>query len=93
MLAIGRALMLLPKILLMDEPSLGLAPLVVSLVFNIIKSFREEGYSILLIEQNAKKALQVSDRGYVLENGVFVAKDRCQNLLTNENIKKAYLGA
>lgn len=93
MLAIARALMLLPKILLMDEPSLGLAPLVVTLVFNIIGSFREEGYSILLIEQNAKKALQISNRGYVLETGVFVAEDHCENLMKNENIKKAYLGA
>ena len=92
MLAIARALMLSPQILLMDEPSLGLAPLLIAQVFELIENFRNDGYSILLIEQNARKALQISERGYVLENGVLVAKDTSQNLINNENIKKAYLG-
>ena len=92
MLAIARALMLSPQILLMDEPSLGLAPLLIAQVFELIQEFRNDGYSILLIEQNARKALQISERCYVLENGSLVVKDFSRNLINNEDIKKAYLG-
>lgn len=92
MLAIARALMFSPKILLMDEPSLGLAPIIVNQVFTLIGDLREEGFSILLIEQNARKALQISQRGYILESGSVVAADESQNLIRNEEIKKAYLG-
>ncbi len=92
MLAIARALMLSPQILLMDEPSLGLAPLLITQVFQLIEDFRHDGYSTLLIEQNARRALEISERGYVMENGVLVVTDSSQNLINNENIKKAYLG-
>jgi branched-chain amino acid transport system ATP-binding protein len=92
MLAIARGLMSLPQILLLDEPSLGLAPIIVSHVFSLISHFQEEGYSILLIEQNAKKALQISKRGYVLEDGMITMTDSSENLVTNEDVRKAYLG-
>jgi len=92
MLAIGRALVSKPKLLLMDEPSLGLAPILVEEVFGVIKQIKNEGTTILLVEQNALKALKVADRGYVLQTGKIVIQGTSQELLKNEDIKKAYLG-
>jgi branched-chain amino acid transport system ATP-binding protein len=93
MLAIARSLMSDPKILLLDEPSLGLAPIIVKNIFEIIKEINKtKGTTILLVEQNARMALQVSERGYVLETGKIVIEDRSEKLLTNEAVKKAYLG-
>lgn len=93
MLAIGRALMTRPKLLLLDEPTLGLAPLIIAQIFDIIKTIREEGVTVFLVEQNAHKALQVADRGYVLETGKVVLADTGPNLLANDDVRKAYLGA
>ena len=92
MLAVGRALMQSPKILMMDEPSLGLAPLVIQDIFSTIKRINADGMPILLIEQNSNAALKVANRGYVIENGEIVLKDSAASLLTNEDVKKAYLG-
>lgn len=92
MLAVGRALLSRPKLLMMDEPSLGLAPLIVKDIFNIIKQIREQGVTILLIEQNANVALKIADRGYVLETGRITIKGTGKDLLENDDIKKAYLG-
>lgn len=93
MLAIGRALMTRPKLLLLDEPTLGLAPLIIAQIFDIIRTIREEGVTVFLVEQNANKALQVADRGYVLETGKVVLADTGVNLLSNDEVRKAYLGA
>ncbi|KQP13206.1 ABC transporter ATP-binding protein [Pseudorhodoferax sp. Leaf267] len=92
MLAIGRALMSKPRLLLLDEPTLGLAPLVIAQIFDIICAIREEGVTVFLVEQNANKALQVADRGYVLETGKLVLADTGANLLANDRIRAAYLG-
>jgi branched-chain amino acid transport system ATP-binding protein len=92
MLAVGRALMARPKLLLLDEPSLGLAPLVVSEIFHTISKLRENGVTILLVEQNARAALSLADRGYVLETGQVVLQDRADRLLENKEIQRAYLG-
>ena len=92
MLAIGRALMAAPKILLLDEPSMGLAPLVVKEIFASIAKLRERGATILLVEQNAKKALSIADRGYVLETGKIIAQGTCVELAENEDVQHAYLG-
>ena len=92
MLAVGRALMQSPKILMMDEPSLGLAPLVIQDIFSTIKRINADVMPILLIEQNSNAALKVANRGYVIENGEIVLKDSAASLLTNEDVKKAYLG-
>ncbi|HWS29421.1 MAG TPA: ABC transporter ATP-binding protein [Clostridia bacterium] len=92
MLAIARALMAKPKLLMLDEPSTGLAPLVVKNIFDILKSVCAEGTTVLLVEQNAKMALAVSDRGYVLKNGQIVMEDTGRNLLCNDEVRKAYLG-
>ncbi len=92
MLAVGRALMSRPKLLMMDEPSLGLAPLIVRDIFNIIKAINEEGITILLIEQNANHALKIADWGYVIETGVITMQGTGAELLSNESIKEAYLG-
>lgn len=92
MLAIGRALMSRPKLLMMDEPSLGLAPLIIKDVFNIIKEINKQGVTILLIEQNANAALKIADIGYVIETGRITIKGTGKELLCNEDVKKAYLG-
>jgi branched-chain amino acid transport system ATP-binding protein len=92
MLAIGRALMSNPKLLLLDEPSLGLAPIIVSKIFRTIKEINREGVTILLVEQNARLALKLSDRGYVLENGRVALEGMGEELLNNEQVRKAYLG-
>ncbi len=93
MLAMGRALMSDPKIILMDEPSMGLSPLLVNEIFGIIKEVSDEGVTVLLVEQNAKKALSVADRAYVLETGEIRMSGDAQELLNDDRIKKAYLGA
>ncbi|MFV9473665.1 ABC transporter ATP-binding protein [Advenella sp. RU8] len=92
MLAIGRALMSKPRLLLLDEPTLGLAPLVIAQIFEIIRTIRDEGVTVFLVEQNANKALQLADRGYVLETGKVVLSDTGANLLINDDVRKAYLG-
>ncbi|MFC1864016.1 ABC transporter ATP-binding protein, partial [Thermodesulfobacteriota bacterium] len=92
MLAIARALMGSPKLLLMDEPSLGLAPIVVNQVFDILIDLRAEKKNILLSEQNARKALEYADRGYVLELGTSVVEGSAQDLIDNPDVRKAYLG-
>ena len=92
MLAVARALMSRPKIMMMDEPSLGLAPIVVKNIFDIIKEINRQGVTILLIEQNANMALKTADMGYVLETGSITLSGSGKELLTNEEVKKAYLG-
>jgi branched-chain amino acid transport system ATP-binding protein len=92
MLAMGRAMMSHPKLLMLDEPSMGLSPLLVDQVFDIIKECHNQGMTILLVEQNAKKALSISDRAYVLETGDITATGKGIELLNNEEVKKAYLG-
>lgn len=92
MLAVGRALMSRPKVIMMDEPSLGLAPLIVKDIFEIIKTINKEGITVLLIEQNANMALKVADKGYVMETGVIKMEGTGADLLANEEIKEAYLG-
>jgi len=93
MLAIGRGLMGRPKVLLLDEPSLGLAPLVVSTIFKVIKELNQKGLPVLLVEQNVRAAMQIANRGYVLETGSVVIEGRCEDLLNDEKIVKAYMGA
>jgi len=92
MLAIGRALMSQPKVLLLDEPSLGLAPILVDTIFEVIREINKEGTTILLIEQNASKALQVANRGYVLETGQIVKEGSAKELLESPDVQRAYLG-
>ncbi|MGL9721337.1 high-affinity branched-chain amino acid ABC transporter ATP-binding protein LivF [Symbiopectobacterium sp.] len=92
MLAIGRALMSQPRLLLLDEPSLGLAPIIILQIFDTIAQLREEGMTIFLVEQNANQALKLADRGYVLENGRVVLEDTGAALLANEAVRSAYLG-
>ena len=92
MLAMGRALMSRPRIILMDEPSMGLSPIFVNEIFDIIKEVSASGTTVLLVEQNAKKALSISDRAYVLETGKIVLDGKADDLLNNDSIKKAYLG-
>ncbi len=93
MLAIGRALMSEPKLLLLDEPSMGLAPLLVAEIFNVIKQLNQQGTTVLLVEQNAKMALSIADRAYVIENGKVVISGDASDLLKDESIQKAYLGS
>jgi branched-chain amino acid transport system ATP-binding protein len=92
MLAIGRALMSKPRLLLLDEPSMGLSPILVETIFTIIRDLNKEGSTILLVEQNALQALQVAHRGYVIETGAIVLEDTGANLLQSEQVRKAYLG-
>ena len=92
MLAVGRALMGKPKMILMDEPSMGLSPLLVKEIFEIIKEVNKQGITILLVEQNAKMALAISDRAYVLETGTITIEGDAQQLLNDPRVKKAYLG-
>ena len=92
MLAMGRALMSKPKIILMDEPSMGLSPILVNEIFDIIQAVSESGTTVLLVEQNAKKALSIADRAYVLETGNIVLEGNANDLLEDDSIKKAYLG-
>ncbi len=92
MLAMGRALMSKPKIMLLDEPSMGLSPLFVSEIFNIIQEISKNGTTVLLVEQNAKKALSIADRAYVLETGKIVLSGDANEMMNNDSVKKAYLG-
>lgn len=92
MLAMGRALMSHPQIILMDEPSMGLSPIFVNEIFDIIKEVSESGTTVLLVEQNAKKALSIADRAYVLETGNIALEGKASDLLNNDSVKKAYLG-
>jgi branched-chain amino acid transport system ATP-binding protein len=92
MLALGRALMAKPDLLLLDEPSLGLAPLVVAEIMRVIAELRRGGMTVLLVEQNAKAALAIADRGYVMEGGRIALEGRAQELLADERVQRAYLG-
>ena len=92
MLAVGRALMAKPKMILMDEPSMGLSPLLVQEIFDIIQEVNKQGITILLVEQNAQMALSISDRAYVLETGRITIQGKAGDLLNDERVKKAYLG-
>lgn len=92
MLAMGRALMSRPKIILMDEPSMGLAPILVDEIFSIIRDVNDAGTTVLLVEQNANKALKIADRGYVLETGKVIAEGKASDLLQDQAVKDAYLG-
>lgn len=92
MLAMGRALMSKPRMILMDEPSMGLSPIFVNEIFDIIQAVSEDGTTVLLVEQNAKKALSIADRAYVLETGNITLEGKAQELLHNESVQKAYLG-
>ena len=92
MLAMGRALMSKPRLLLLDEPSMGLAPIFIKEIFNIIQEIQQQGTTVLLIEQNAKMALSIAGRGYVIETGKIVLQGTGAELLASEEVKKAYLG-
>jgi len=92
MLAMGRALMARPSLVMMDEPSTGLAPLIVKNIFQVIQQLREEGKTVLLVEQNAKAALGIADRGYVLETGKIILQGTSEDLLRNRDVQRAYLG-
>jgi branched-chain amino acid transport system ATP-binding protein len=92
MLAMGRAMMSKPKLLMLDEPSMGLAPLLVEEIFSIIKDLNEAGTTILLVEQNAQMALSIANRGYVLSTGTIVTSGTGQELLNDDSVRKAYLG-
>ncbi len=93
MLAIGRALMANPKMILLDEPSMGLAPLYIQKIFDIIENIRNRGVTVLVIEQNAAQALRIADRGYVIESGKIIATDTGEALLVSDDVKRAYLGS
>jgi branched-chain amino acid transport system ATP-binding protein len=92
MLAIGRALMARPRLLVLDEPSMGLAPKIVDMIFQVILDLKNQGSTILLVEQNARAALEIADRGYVLETGTVVLQGSADELLVDEDVKRAYLG-
>ena len=92
MCAIGRAIMSGPKLLLMDEPSAGLAPVVVQQVFGLVRRIREEGYTVLIVEQNVQQVLQVVDRAYLLEAGQLIDSGKSEDLLESESVRKAYMG-
>ena len=91
MLAMGRALMSHPRIILMDEPSMGLSPIYVNEIFDIIQSINKDGTTVLLVEQNAKKALSIANRAYVLETGTIVLSGDADELMNDDSVKKAYL--
>ena len=93
MLAMGRALMSKPKLMMMDEPSMGLAPILVEQIFDIIRELKRAGTTILLVEQNAKMALSISERAYVLETGTIFMEGKASDLLDNEQVRRAYLGS
>lgn len=93
MLAIARAMLGNPKMLLLDEPSLGLAPLIIKEIFEAIVAIREQGTTILFVEQNSKIALNTADRGYVMQTGEMILNDRCESLMQNEEVQKVYMGA
>ena len=92
MVAIGRALMTGPELLLMDEPSMGLAPIIVKNIFRVVESLRDQGKTILIVEQNARAVLEIADRGYVMETGSLVMEGKACELLDNNDVKRAYLG-
>ncbi|HEX8036155.1 MAG TPA: ATP-binding cassette domain-containing protein, partial [Ktedonobacterales bacterium] len=92
MLAIGRALMAKPRLICMDEPSMGLSPILVQTVFDTIQEIRKQGVTVFLVEQNAFMALNIADRGYVIQQGRIVLSDTAKNLLTNDLVRRAYLG-
>ena len=92
MLAMGRAMMARPALVMMDEPSTGLAPLIVRDIFQVIVRLREEGNTVLLVEQNAKAALAIADRGYVLETGKVILQGPAEDLMANKDVQRAYLG-
>ena len=92
MLAIGRALMSHPRLIMLDEPSIGLAPIIVQSIFEVIEKLREEGKTVLLVEQNARAALRIADRGYVIETGQIVLEESADELLHNNDVQRAYLG-
>lgn len=92
MLAIGRALMARPSLVMMDEPSMGLAPLVVKEIFHTVRRLKEEGNTVLLVEQNARAALRIADRGYVIETGKLVLEGKADFLLGDREVQRAYLG-
>ena len=92
MVAIGRALMAEPELLLMDEPSMGLAPIIVKNIFRAVESLRDQGKTILIVEQNARAVLEIADRGYVMETGFLVMEGKASELLDNNDVKRAYLG-
>ncbi len=92
MVAIGRALMTGPELLLMDEPSMGLAPIIVKNIFRVVESLRDQGKTILIVEQNARAVLEIADRGYVMETGSLVMEGNAEDLLDNNDVKRAYLG-
>ncbi len=92
MLAIGRSLMAKPKMIMMDEPSMGLAPLIVKDIFRVVRGLRDAGNTVLLVEQNAKAALGIADRGYVLETGRIIVQGPSEDLLANKDVQRAYLG-
>ena len=92
MLAMARGLMSNPKLCLFDELSYGLAPIIVTEVFNIVKSLRDQGITVLLVEQNVRQSMEIADRAYVLENGRLALEGACCNLLENDYVKRAYLG-
>jgi branched-chain amino acid transport system ATP-binding protein len=92
MLAVGRGLMAKPRILMLDEPSLGLAPIIVEAIFRVLREINRQGITILLVEQNVKESLDISNRGYVLENGRIVLEGAGKELLEHSHLKKAYLG-
>ncbi len=92
MLAMGRSLMAKPKLIMLDEPSMGLAPLMVREIFSIIVRIRQEGNTVLLVEQNARSALKIANRGYVLETGRIILEGEAEDLLANKDVQRAYLG-
>ncbi len=92
MLAISRAIMARPRLLLLDEPSLGLAPIIIQQIFSIIQKINHDGTTVFLVEQNANQALKIAHRGYVMENGRIVMEDKASVLLANQAVRKAYLG-